>query len=54
MKPGVYTTHTDETYIRRTKNNLCKIKIRKILCLPPVSIFISPGVIIGVTIIETD
>lgn len=50
MKPGVYTTHTDETYIRRPKNNLRKIKIRKILCLPPEPIFISPGV----PIIEKD
>ena len=39
--PGVYTTH-----IRIPKNNLRKIKIRRILGLPPKneSIFISPGV----------
>jgi hypothetical protein len=46
MKPGVYTTHTDETYIRIPKNNLRKIKIRRILGLPPKNepIFISPGI----------
>ena len=44
--PGVYTTYTDETYIRIPKNNLRKIKIRRILGLPPKNepIFISPGV----------
>lgn len=43
--PGVYTTHT-ETYIKIPKNNLRKIKIRRILGLPPKNepIFISPGV----------
>lgn len=45
MKPGVYTTH-----IRIPKNNLRKIKIRRILGLPPEPIFISPGV----PIIEKD
>lgn len=46
MKPGVYTTYTDSTYIRTPKNYLRKIKIRRILGLPPKneSIFISPGV----------
>jgi hypothetical protein len=46
--PGVYTTHTDETYIRTPKNFLRKIKIRRILGLPPKNepIFISPGVYI--------
>ena len=48
--PGVYTVHTDETYIRIPKNNLRKIKIRRILGLPPEPIFISPGV----PIIEKD
>ena len=43
--PGVYTTH-----IRIHKNNLRKIKIRRILGLPPEPIFISPGV----PIIEKD
>ena len=43
--PGVYTTH-----IRIPKNNLRKIKIRRILGLPPEPIFISPGV----PIIEKD
>jgi hypothetical protein len=45
-KPGVYITHTDETYIKIPKNNLRKIKIRRILGLPPKEypIFISPGV----------
>ena len=44
--PGVYTVHTDETYIRIPKNNLRKIKIRRILGLPPKNepIFISPGI----------
>lgn len=44
--PGVYTTHVDKTYIKIPKNNLRKIKIRKILGLPPKEdpIFISPGV----------
>jgi hypothetical protein len=44
--PGVYTTYSDETHIRMPKNNLRKIKIRRILGLPPKneSIFISPGV----------
>ena len=46
MKPGVYTTYSDNTYIRIPKNYLRKIKIRRILGLPPKneSIFISPGV----------
>jgi hypothetical protein len=46
MKPGVYTTYSDETHIRIPKNNLRKIKIRRILGLPPKNepIFISPGV----------
>ena len=43
--PGVYTTH-----IRIPKNILRKIKIRRILGLPPEPIFISPGV----PIIEKD
>ena len=43
--PGVYTTH-----IRIPKNNLRKIKIRRILGVPPEPIFISPGV----PIIEKD
>ncbi len=49
--PGVYTTHT-ETYIRIPKNNLRKIKIRRILGLPHKneSIFIS----LGVSIYEKD
>lgn len=44
--PGVYTTYTDKTYIRTPKNFLRKIKIRRILGLPPKNepIFISPGV----------
>ncbi len=44
--PGVYTTHTDETHIRIPKNNLRKIKIRRILGLPPKedTIYITPGV----------
>jgi hypothetical protein len=44
--PGVYTTHVDKTYIKIPKNNLRKIKIRRILGLPPKEdpIFISPGV----------
>jgi len=44
--PGVYAIHTNETYIRIPKNNLRKIKIRRILGLPPKNepIFISPGV----------
>ena len=46
MKPGVYTTNVDKTYIKIPKNNLRKIKIRRILGLPPKNdpIFISPGV----------
>ncbi len=43
--PGVYTTH-----IRIPKNNLRKIKIRRILGLPPEPIFIS----LGVSIYEKD
>lgn len=50
MKPGVYTTYSDNTYIRIPKNYLRKIKIRRILGLPPEPIFISPGV----PIIEKD